>query len=87
MARHLAQCAYPDEKSLVAVAQIRVDVPGTPYWLDLDVKESSPMRQLDEFLRDIWLECCGHLSCFEIGYARYMAVMVDGFEPGEKSMN
>lgn len=72
------------------MTQIRVDVPGSPFWLDIDVKTNATMRQLDAFLRDIWLECCGHLSSFNIGATRYVAVMSDGFfgaEPDERSMN
>jgi hypothetical protein len=90
MVRHLSQCAYPNGEDVAAVAQIRVDVPGSPFWLDLDVKMNATMRQLDEFLRDIWLECCGHLSSFEVGHTRYVVAMSDGFfgpEPNERSMN
>lgn len=87
---HLSKCAYPDGKNIAAVVQLRVDVPGSPFWLDLDVKATSTLRQLDDFLRNIWLECCGHLSSFEVGQTRYMAVLSDGFfgpEPNERSMN
>lgn len=89
MLRHLSACAYPERKDVAAVAQIRVDVPSSPFWLDLDVKLNSTMRQLDEFLRDIWLECCGHLSAFEVGRTRYVVVMSEAFyglEPDERSM-
>jgi len=90
MVRHLADCAYPDAKDVAAVAQIRVDVPRSPFWLDLDIKMNATMRQLDDFLRDIWLECCGHLSSFNVGATRYVVAMSDGFfgpEPDERSMN
>jgi len=90
MVRHLAECAYAGGKNVAAVAQIRVDVPGSPFWLDFDVKTNATMRQVDEFLRDIWLECCGHLSSFEVGDTRYVVAMTDGFfgpEPNERSMN
>lgn len=56
MLRHLSACAYPERKDVAAVAQIRVDVPSSPFWLDLDVKLNSTMLQLDEFLRD--KRCC-----------------------------
>lgn len=88
--RHLAQCAYPDVKDIAAVTQIRVDAPGTPFWLDLDVKANATFRQLDDFLRGIWLECCGHLSSFQVGHTRYVVDMSDGFfgpESDERSMN
>src|SRR5947209_7867510 len=41
------------------------------YWMHLDVTANSTLATLDRFLRDTWLECCGHLSAFEIGGARY----------------
>lgn len=36
------------------------------YFLHLLIDENSTLENLDSFLRDIWLECCGHLSSFEI---------------------
>jgi hypothetical protein len=90
MIRHLSQCASPDTKSVAAALHIRVDVPRSPYWLDLDVKTNATMRQLDEFLRAIWLECCGHLSDFTVGQTRYVVMLSDDFfgpEPDERSMN
>ena len=56
----------------------------------IDIKANATLRELDDFLRNIWLECCGHLSSFEIGRWRYVAVMSDDFfgrEPDERSMN
>lgn len=36
------------------------------YWLYLQAKANITLDELDDFLRDIWLECCGHLSSFTI---------------------
>ena len=36
----------------------------TPYFLSLWIDGGSTMKNLDDFLRDIWLECCGHMSAF-----------------------
>lgn len=36
------------------------------YWLFIEANENTTLLQLDSFLRDIWLECCGHLSAFDI---------------------
>ncbi len=36
----------------------------TPYFLSLWVDGDTTMKTIDKFLRDIWLECCGHLSKF-----------------------
>lgn len=37
------------------------------YWLFVDVAETATLTHLDKFLRDIWLECCGHMSAFMDG--------------------
>ena len=34
------------------------------YWLIIECKENTLLQELDQFLRDIWLECCGHMSIF-----------------------
>lgn len=44
---------------------------GRDHWLFVEVKETASLKELDSFLRDIWLECCGHLSAFEIKGTRY----------------
>ena len=36
------------------------------YWLHIEIPADAKLADLDKFLRDIWLECCGHLSAFEI---------------------
>lgn len=88
MLRHLSECAYPDGKAVAAATQIRVDVPGSPFWLDFDVKANAPLRDVDDFLRAIWLECCGHLSSFEVGNTRYVVDVIGrGPEPDERGMN
>ncbi|MCL1795045.1 MAG: hypothetical protein FWG34_14420 [Oscillospiraceae bacterium] len=34
------------------------------YWLYIDMPKSKNLGSLDKFMRDIWLECCGHMSRF-----------------------
>ena len=34
------------------------------YWLYIDVHMEKTLKSLDTFLRNVWLECCGHLSEF-----------------------
>ena len=41
------------------------------YWMELAVRADTTLRQLDEFLRGMWLECCSHLSEFTIQGTRY----------------
>ena len=37
------------------------------FWLDLEMRGAATLEDLDEYLRAIWLECCGHMSQFSIG--------------------
>ena len=41
------------------------------YWMHLSAAADTTLENLDDFLRDIWLECCGHLSAFTIEGTRY----------------
>ncbi len=34
------------------------------YWVLIDMPVTSTLLDLDRFLREIWLECCGHTSAF-----------------------
>ena len=59
------------------------------YWMHLEVPASATLTALDRFLRDTWLECCGHLSAFEIGGVRYAidaGMFEEPFDMGDKSM-
>lgn len=68
MTKHQASC--PVRRILVEkpreVFRLRVSG-GGPYWLDIEAAASATLDDIDAFLRDIWLECCGHLSLFTIG--------------------
>lgn len=78
--RHLATClpkhienphAYPDEKPRT-LFHIRVQGLDRPqYWLHIVLDAESKLEDLDDFLRNIWLECCGHLSAFYHGHQRF----------------
>ncbi len=39
---------------------------STPYFLHLWVNGNTTMEKIDSLLRQIWLECCGHLSAFRL---------------------
>lgn len=41
------------------------------YWMHLQVAGGITLATLDRFLRDTWLECCGHLSVFRIDGLNY----------------
>jgi hypothetical protein len=75
--RHLATC--PERKKLIEHAEqskrksetlihLRVQDQGSAaFWLDLELKGSAKLGDIDSYLRAIWLECCGHLSEFSAG--------------------
>jgi len=41
------------------------------YWMQIEAPANVTLEDLDEFLRDIWVECCGHMSAFTIQGERY----------------
>ncbi len=48
-----------------------IQAESSPYWLDVLIPRQWKLKNLDQILRDVWLECCGHLSHFHIGDIRY----------------
>jgi hypothetical protein len=53
--------------------------------MHLEVPATATLRDLDLFLRETWLECCGHLSAFTIDGRSYSADP-DPYE-GDRKMN
>ena len=51
-------------KSFFVKVETRKKWGNTPYFLSLWVDGEAKMKDIDDFLRKIWLECCGHLSAF-----------------------
>ena len=47
------------------------------YWLYFDIRADATLIEMDQFLRDIWLECCGHLSAFMIGKKNYLYQLIE----------
>ena len=41
------------------------------HWIDVAADPSATLRHLDQFLRRLWLECCGHLSAFHAEGVQY----------------
>ena len=75
MGRHVSECEalfLPAKGKEAPRFRLAVDAPGMPgYWLHVEVGTATTLRELDRFLRDTWLECCGHLSAFTIGGERF----------------
>lgn len=50
------------------VYYLRAEATDWPeFWLDLEVRGEAQLQDLDDYLRAIWLECCGHMSAFTLG--------------------
>jgi len=47
------------------------------YWMHLEMPADATLAELDDFLRDTWLECCDHLSAFRIGKVSYLSQTQD----------
>jgi len=76
VSRHLAKCLPAHEETgkgqPARLFHLRVEGAYAPaYWLHLEIPASAALADLDDFLRAIWLECCGHLSAFTIKGIRY----------------
>lgn len=58
------------------------------YWLVIEIEETAKLKDLDQFIRDIWVECCGHLSSFYIDGVLYDSQPSNGdfWGPPSKSM-
>ncbi|MBI2865127.1 MAG: hypothetical protein HYX94_11255 [Chloroflexi bacterium] len=81
MTRHIQSCWTGQSVSPTAAQEKRreerlllITVGGRydpDYWLHLEVPAAARLVAVDRFLRDIWLECCGHMSAFSIEGERY----------------
>lgn len=56
-----------------------------PFWVYFEADANSTLSNIDSFLRDLWLECCGHLSMFTINGNDYASSHQSG--DGDKSMD
>jgi hypothetical protein len=76
--KHINQCLEKSELNNVSSSQTEKDkvflmkvFSMKSFWLYVETNGSATLEQLDLFLRDTWLECCGHMSEFSIGGSRY----------------
>jgi len=92
MTAHLKSCArkaQADEGAKKNVAKrpvFHLVVEGyylPEYWIHLEVPMAARLELLDQFLRNVWLECCGHMSAFQIEGTVYSVAPGD---IGEKPM-
>lgn len=75
--KHLATC--PQHQAVIQQAETKKEkkeslfhlraqsAHSKEFWIDMEMRGSKTLQDLDNYLRGIWLECCGHLSQFSIG--------------------
>jgi len=80
MTRHVKSCLKKNLEKKRAKGKPKgflllnvADAFNPDYFLYLLVDEKTTLGELDGFLRDIWLECCGHMSAFS--FERYVDEM------------
>ena len=68
ISRHLnAHLAKKEKESPAKSKAYHLKISGDQiYFLQVLMNEKLTLGDLDSFLRSIWLECCGHLSSFDI---------------------
>lgn len=87
MSRHLMACKAKKEHDAQAAEKAKAKYPiyhiklssYGDYWLHIEMKAAARLKELDDFLRGIWLECCGHLSRFSINDVDYEDTEGDDF--------
>jgi hypothetical protein len=53
------------------------DAHRTDYWMHVEIEHEATLVTLDDVLRDVWLECCGHMSSFTIDEVEYVKPFVE----------
>jgi hypothetical protein len=73
--KHLNKCLEKEANKSTAdkeqIFLIKIYDVGKLFWLFIEINGSSTLETLDYFLRKTWLECCGHMSEFDIKGEKY----------------
>jgi hypothetical protein len=75
--KHIAAC---EQRKSGDETRFHIVVQGSylsQYWLHVAAHPKARLSDLDAFLRNIWLECCGHLSSFDIGGREYLSARIE----------
>jgi len=95
MYQHLPACDARQEAIKAANAQdaprtriFHLVAKGSQYhWLHLEVSAEGTLAELDRFFRDIWVECCGHLSQFIIDDVYFVSTGGSPWFPEDRDMD
>ncbi|MDO8700409.1 MAG: hypothetical protein Q7J56_02020 [Deltaproteobacteria bacterium] len=70
MMAHVEACVAAHDKigQPQPLVVLRFTVVGEPrYWLVIEAKADAQLGHVDALLRQLWLECCRHMSAFRLG--------------------
>jgi len=70
MMAHVQTCVAAHDKigQPQPLVVLRFAAVGDPrYWLVIEAEANAQLRHVDALLRQLWLECCGHMSVFRLG--------------------
>ena len=87
MPKHLKECILGEGQGKKHKKFLLKVTGEGEHWMYLRMDGSATLEQLDSLLRDEWLECCGHLSTFDIGGLHYEAKVADWEDAPYKIMN
>jgi hypothetical protein len=86
MSNHLRACRSDHVEDVQDTFHLRAEgAYRSDFWVHFEIAADATLQSLDQFLRYLWLECCGHLSAFTIGGVRYAAQPMG--ELDERNMN
>jgi hypothetical protein len=87
MTKHLKSCKQTEGSKAASgarkadVLHLLVEGRYAPhYWMHIKLPANARLEVLDGFLRNIWLECCGHMSMFTIQDKRYSVAPMGEFD-------
>lgn len=84
---HLDVCQKREKDENIKNLRLRIiDSYRKNFWLIVEVNKQAKLKDLDNLIRKVWVECCGHLSLFgnygnEIGKGR---IVMDILNPGDR---
>lgn len=64
----------PKSKNFIRTKLFQIVLEGRynpQYWMHIEIPADAQLIDLDDFIRDVWVECCDHLSAFQIGEFNY----------------
>lgn len=95
MSQHVQSCLEKhgvaktqDQKAILGDQIFLVEIVGyKQFWMYVEMPEYAELKNLDDFLREVWLECCSHLSEFQVAGRRYLSNTDEDNDGGDESMD